>query len=75
MKNFIIYAFIEKYDFQRGDFAKNAIERRDCIKKGAWTVCIFKGRGGVSRERGWTNLNLKGEGRPFLEGPEKGATL
>ena len=55
---------------------KNPIKRKDCIKRGAWTVCRFKGEGGVSRKRGWTNLNkLKGKGRPFLEGPEKGATL
>ena len=79
MKIFNICAFIEKSDFQTGDFAKNSIKRRDCIKKGAWKVCRFNGGGGwgggVKRKRGWTNLNLKGKGRPFLEGPENGATL
>ena len=55
---------------------KNRIKRKDCIKRGAWTVCRFNGGWSVSRKRGWKNLNkLKGKKRPFLEGPEKGATL
>ena len=73
MKNFIIYAFIEKYDFQRGDFAKNAIERRDCIKKGAWTVCIFKGRGGGVKRKGVDKLESEGERKTFLGGSRKGS--
>ena len=43
MKNFNIWAFIEKSDFQRGDFTKKPIKRRDCVKSGAWAVCRFKG--------------------------------
>ena len=66
-----------------GRFHKKPIKRRDCVKRGAWTVCRFKG--GLSRKRGWWLLipqrilcflnKLKGKGRPFLEGPKKGATL
>ena len=52
MKNFNICAFIEKSDFQRGDFAKNPIKRRDCIKKGVWTVYIFRGGGGCQEKGG-----------------------
>ena len=51
MKNFNIWAFIEKSDFQRGDFTKKPIKRRDCVKRGAWTVCRFKV--GLSRKREW----------------------
>ena len=43
MKNFNIWAFIEKSDFQRGDLTKKPIKRRDCVKSGAWAVCRFKG--------------------------------
>ena len=49
-KNFNICTFIEKSDFQRGDFLKKPIKRRDCVKRGTWTVCRFKG--GLSRKRG-----------------------
>ena len=54
MKNLNIWAFTEKSDFQRGDFIKKPIKRRDCLKclkRGAWTVCRFKG-GGASQEIG-----------------------
>ena len=75
MKNFNICASLKNLTFREEILQKNPIKRRDCIKKGAWTVCRFKGGGEVSRKRGWTNLNLKEKARPFLEGPEKGATL
>ena len=86
MKYFNIWAFIKKSDFQRGDFAKKPIKRRDCVKRGASTVCRFKGsckkegvavfEGGLIPQRILCFLNkLKGKGRPFLEGPKKGATL
>ena len=52
MKNFNIWVFIEKSDFQRGGLTKKPIKRRDCVKRRAWTVCRFKG--GLSRKRrGW----------------------
>ena len=25
----------------------------DCLKMGAWTVCRFKGEGGLARKKGW----------------------
>ena len=58
MKNFNIWAFIEKSDFQRGDFTKKTIKRRDCVKSGAWAVCRFKGD--LSRKRGWWFLRSGG---------------
>ena len=54
MKNFNIWAFIEKSDFQKGDFTTKPIKRRDCVKRGAWTVRRFKG--GLSRRRKWRFL-------------------
>ena len=29
-----------------GGFTKNWYRGGDCLKRGAWTVCIFKGKGG-----------------------------
>ena len=57
MKNFNIWAFTEKSDFQRGDFTEKTIKRRDCLKRGAWAVWKFK-KGGL----------VKKEGVVFLEG-------
>ena len=68
-------------------FHKKPIKRRDCIKSGAWIVFRFKGS--LSRKSGWWFLRrglipqrilcflnkLKGKGRPFFEGPKKGAAL
>ena len=36
--------------FRRG-FAKNQYREGDCLKRGVWTVCQFKG--GLARKRGW----------------------
>ena len=59
MKNFNIWAFIEKSDFQRKDFKKSPIKRRDYVKRGTWVVCRFKGS--LSRKRGWWFLRGVGE--------------
>ena len=56
MKNFNIWAFTEKFDYQMRDFTKKPRKRRDCIKRGAWTTCRFKR--GLSRKRGWCFLRL-----------------
>ena len=34
-----------------GGFTKNQYRRRDCLKRGVWIVCIFKG--GLVKKRGW----------------------
>ena len=54
MKNFNIWAFTGKSDFERGGIYKKPIKRRDCLKRGAWTVWRFRrgvaGRGLVKEE-------------------------
>ena len=88
MKNFNIWAFTEKSDFQRMDFTKTYKED-GLPKKGARTVCRFKeGKEGfVKKERVFffffvgevdtpmhTMLldQTEGERRTFLEGSKKG---
>ena len=73
MKNFNIWAFTEKSDFQRGDFTKKqwgGITQKGGLGGGFW------GGGGLIPQCILCFLTkLKGKGRPFLEGPKKGATL
>ena len=33
-------------------FTKNQYRGGDCLKKGAWTVCQFKGGGGLGKNKG-----------------------
>ena len=58
MKNFYIWAFTEKSDFQRG-ISQKTDKEEGLPEKGAWTFCRFKG--GLPRKRGW--CFLRGGGR------------
>ena len=70
-----------------GEISQKTNKEEGLHKKRRLEVCRFKG--GLSRKRGWQFLKggegliphrilcflnkLKGKGRPFLEGPKKGA--
>ena len=66
-----------------GRIHKKTIKRKDCVKMGAWTVCIFKW--GLSRKREWQFLRggvdtqrilcflTKGERKAFLGESKKGS--
>ena len=38
-----VWRFTEKSDFLGGRFMKNQYIGENCLKRGAWAVCIFKG--------------------------------
>ena len=50
MKNFNIWAFTEKSDFQRGNFTKKQIKRRDWLKRGLGQFADLRG-GLVKKEK------------------------
>ena len=52
MKNFYVLGVHWKIQLLGGDSQKNNIEGRlgDCLKRGAWTVCRFKG--GLGKKEG-----------------------
>ena len=50
MKNFNIFGVHWKIRLLEG-FRKNQYSEGDCLKRGAWTVCPFKGC--LARKRGW----------------------
>ena len=54
IKSLIFCAFTEKSDFQReGNSQKTNIKGGGLPKKGgAWTVCRFKGGGGLGKKEG-----------------------
>ena len=43
MKTLIFFVFTEKSDVYGVEFMKNHYRGGDCLKRGAWTVCRFKG--------------------------------
>ena len=51
MKNFNILGVHWKIRLLRGGPWKTNIEEGDCLKRGAWRICWFKG-GGLARKRG-----------------------
>ena len=57
MKNFDILGVHWKIWLLGGEFTKKNDIEGDCLKKGPWTVCRFKGawqeRGGVFLRGGW----------------------
>ena len=53
MKNFSILGFHWKIRLLGGGSQKTNIEEGDCLKRGAWPVFPFKGRGGVFEGGGW----------------------
>ena len=90
VKNFNSLGIHWKISLSEDRFPKKSIKsRRNCLKRGAWTVCRFKW--GLVKKEGvgffegggglipWCTLcfldKLKGKGRPFLEGPKKGSIL
>ena len=50
MKNFNILGVHWKIQLL-GEFEKNQYREGDCLKRGAWTVCWFKGV--LARKSGW----------------------
>ena len=50
MKKLILWGFTEKSDFHGG--SQKTIYRGALPKKGAWTVCRFKGGGGLGKKGG-----------------------
>ena len=65
MKNLnILGGSLKNPTFRRG-FTKNQYRGGDCLKKGAWTVCRFKGRGSLARKKGVVFHNYKHTGTPF----------
>ena len=52
MKNLLLWEFTEKSDFQGGGvLQKTNIQGGIALKKGAMTVCRFKGEGGQAKKR------------------------
>ena len=51
MKNFNILVVHLKIQLLGGGL-ENPIYMGNCLKRGAWTVCWFKGGGGLARKRG-----------------------
>ena len=53
MKNFNIFGVHRKIRFLGGGgIHEKPISMGDCLKRGTWTVCRFKGGGGAWQERG-----------------------
>ena len=44
--------FTKNSNFHDGEFTKNWYKEQDCLKRGAWTVCRFKGGGLGKKDEG-----------------------
>ena len=51
MKNFNVFGVHGKIRFLRGEVHKKPTFRGGYLKRGAWTVCRFKGRGEAWQKR------------------------
>ena len=59
MKDFNIMGFTEKSDFQWRSLKKKQYIGGNCLKRGAWAVCRFKGGGGQGVLGGKSTIHTK----------------